>query len=76
VIDNDENTKQTDWGTFVIKMTNTELIEFLSNEKYKDTIFPEVYHKKTPAFIDVNTLLGVAKKLADGEYLLVAQELF
>jgi hypothetical protein len=76
VLDHDENTKQTDWGTFVIKLTKTELIEFLSKEGYKDTIFPNVLHKKTPAFIDVNTLLDTARKLADGEYLLVAQELY
>jgi hypothetical protein len=75
VLDHDENTKQTDWGTFVIKLTNTELIEFLSHEGYKDTVFPNALHKETPAFMDVNTLLDTAKKLADGDYLLVAQEL-
>jgi hypothetical protein len=76
VLDNEENTKQTDWGTFVIKLTKTELIEFLSSEGYKNTIFPDVLHKKTPASLDVNTLLDTAKELADGEYLLVAQELY
>ncbi|MDR2096049.1 MAG: hypothetical protein LBP76_11115 [Treponema sp.] len=77
VLHHNENTKQTDWGTFVIKLTNTDLINFLSKEEYKrgNRIFEEIYHKKTPAFIDGNTLLDSAKKLEDGEYLLVAQEL-
>jgi hypothetical protein len=79
VMDNKENTKQTDWGTFVIKLTNTDLISFLSKQKYKDDALPNYWKrmgKEIPSFIDVNTLLDCAKKLPDGDYLLVGQELF
>jgi hypothetical protein len=77
VLGNKENTKQTDWGTFVIKLTNTGLLRFLSNDRYKqgNRTFEGTYHKETPSFLDCNTLLDCAKKLPEGEYLLVAQEL-
>jgi len=74
-----ENTKQTDWGTFVIKLTKTDLINFLSHKGYAQSGLPDYWKsmgKEMPASLDVNTLLDCAKKLEDGEYLLVAQELF
>jgi hypothetical protein len=69
VIDDNENTKKTDWGTFVVKLTNTDLIQFLSTyvsfyEKYKGLDWE-----------NTSSLLEFAKKLPDGEYLLVGQEL-
>jgi hypothetical protein len=79
VRDHDENTKKTDWGTFVIKLTNKDLINFLSKEKYKKAALPDYWKsigKEIPSSLDVNGLLNCAKNLEDGEYLLVAQELF
>jgi nucleoid DNA-binding protein len=83
VLDHDENTKQTDWGTFVIKFTKTDLMEYLLKyvvmyekdlEKMSENFFKEIYKQNTLG--GVNTLLNQTKKLPDGEYLLVAQELF
>jgi len=55
------NTKQTDWGCFVMKMSKADLIEMLSQNIYKGK---------------VEKLLSVAKELPDTEkYLLVALEL-
>jgi hypothetical protein len=101
VIDHKENTKQTDWGTFVLKLTNANLIQFLSNyvssyeknnEKYYQKIkidnpdeniskklyeeFKEKHRIIFSDFEETNALLEFAKKLPDGEYLLVGQELF
>jgi hypothetical protein len=76
VLDQHENTKKTDWGTFVIKLTNTDLIRFLSYEGYSS--INKLYrslNKKPPDSLNIDTLLDCAKELADGEYLLVAQEL-
>jgi hypothetical protein len=69
VIDHEENTKMTDWGTFVKKLSNTDLIEYLS--KYK-VYYEKINHHKLG---EVSTLLEWAKELPDGEYLLAAQEL-
>jgi hypothetical protein len=74
VIDHNENTKQTDWGTFVLKLTNANLIQLLSNyvnsyQKFNNEKF------KYPDWEGTNALLECAKKLPDGEYLLVGQEL-
>ena len=84
VLNHEENTKQTDWGTFVIKLTNTELIEYLLKyvikyKKYFEELpegdsFKGTYERIY--FAPTNQLLNWAKELSDGEYLLVAQELF
>lgn len=56
------NTKQTDWGCFVIKLSQPDLVEWLSREKYKG---------------EVDNMLSIAKGLPDTEeYLLVALELY
>jgi hypothetical protein len=82
-LDHEENTKQTDWGTFVIKFTKTDLMEYLSKyvsmyeehlEKLSEGAYKEIY--KNYKLDGVNSLLNQTKKLPDGEYLLVAQELF
>jgi hypothetical protein len=76
VLDQRENTKKTDWGTFVIKLTNTDLIKFLSYEGYSsmNRLYRSL-NKEPSGSLDIDTLLDCARKLADGEYLLVAQEL-
>jgi hypothetical protein len=77
-LDHEENTKQTDWGTFVVKLTNIDLIQLLSEY---ESIY-EKYHAKVkgdyklPDWEATSALLEFAKKLPDGEYLLVGQELF
>jgi hypothetical protein len=74
VLDHNENTKQTDWGTFVIKLTNINLIQFLSNYiSYYEKFNNEKY--KNPDWKTTSSLLNLAEKLPDGEYLLVGQEL-
>jgi hypothetical protein len=65
VLDHKENAKKTDWGTFVVKLTNADLVKYLSSNYYKQSI-------DSPR---VNELHNFAKALPDGEYLLVAQEL-
>jgi len=61
VIHKKPNTKQTDWGSFVMKMSKADLIEMLNQETYKGK---------------AEKLLNVAKELPDTEeYLLVALEL-
>jgi hypothetical protein len=83
VLDHNKNTKQTDWGTFVEKLTNIDLIQLLSeyvssyekihknfNEKFNNGQY------KYPEWAKTNFLLEFAKELPDGEYLLVGQELF
>ncbi|MDR0713007.1 MAG: hypothetical protein LBF89_01910 [Bacteroidales bacterium] len=83
VLDHKENTKQTDWGTFVIKFTKTDLMEYLLKyvimyekhlEKMSEGSFKESYKEYNLG--GVNSLLNQTKKLPDDEYLLVAQELF
>ena len=55
------NTKQTDWGCFCMKLSKTDLIERLAQDKYKG---------------EVECLLTIAKQLSDTEeYLLVALEI-
>jgi hypothetical protein len=83
VINHDENTKQTDWGTFVIKFAKTDLMEYLLKyvimyeknlKEMSEGTFKEIYKEHNLG--RVNSLLNQTKKLPDGEYLLVAQELF
>jgi|GEM_PF-4016145 len=68
VIDHEENTKKTDWGTFVIKFEKTALVEYLL--KY------QISMEKSFDLGKINSLLRTATELPDGEYLLVAQEIF
>ena len=83
----DKNMKQTGWGTHVIKLTNTELIEYLSKyvTKYEKNLEEHLekisednkesyieYYKKNYLY-QINAFLRNAKELPDGEYLLVAQ---
>jgi hypothetical protein len=72
VLEHHENTKMTDWGTFVIKFTNIALINFLSNKGYEN----DLWKLNNNVSLDINTLINYAKNLTDGEYLLVAQELW
>jgi hypothetical protein len=82
VRDHNENTKQTDWGTFVIKFTKTELMEYLLEyasgyenrlEETSEGTYKDIYREH--CLDGANALLETAKELPDGEYLLVAQEL-
>ena len=60
VVNKKPNTKQTDWGSFVMKMSKADLVEMLSRDKYKKVV----------------NLLNLAKRLPDmEEYLLVALEI-
>ena len=60
VNDKKPNTKQTDWGCFVMKMNKADLVEMLSRDKYKREV----------------SMLNLAKGLPDTEeYLLVALEI-
>ena len=62
VIDKKPNTKQTDWGSFVMKMSKADLIELLSREEYRG---------------EADKLLSVAQQLPETEeYLLVALEIW
>ncbi|MEA4937377.1 MAG: hypothetical protein VB102_12185 [Paludibacter sp.] len=57
-----ENSKKSDWGCWVAKMTKEQIISFLSQEKYHDNN-------------SAKHLLGIARTLEDNkEYLLVAFE--
>jgi hypothetical protein len=77
-LNHNENTKQTDWGTFVVKLTNINLIKLLSEH----VSYYEKMHEKSkgdyklPDWERTGSLLEFAKELPDGEYLLVGQELF
>ena len=62
IIGEKPKTKQVDWGCWVLKLNKTDLVAFLSRDKYQDN--PSI------AF-----LLDIAKGLNDEEdYLLVAFE--
>jgi hypothetical protein len=77
-LNHDENTKQTDWGTFVVKLTNINLIQLLSeHERYYEKNHEKFKGDyKLPDWEGTSSLLEFAKELPDGEYLLVGQELF
>jgi hypothetical protein len=73
-LNHNENTKQTDWGTFVVKLTNIDLIQLLSDyasiyEKFNKEDYTSFYWKMFSEFFEL------VKELPDGEYLLVGQEL-
>ena len=79
VIDKKPNTKQTDWGCFVIKMNKADLIRYLGKDKYRrrpecfSYLEKEAYEKKSSEGIDY--LISIAEGLSnDEEYLLVALE--
>ena len=60
VLDKKPNTRQTDWGCFVMKMNKADLVEMLSRDEYKRAV----------------NMLNLAKALPDTEeYLLVALEI-
>ena len=79
VIEKRPNTKQTDWGCFVMKMSKAEMINYLNKDKYwqRPECFPymekEAYEKKSLQELDY--LLSFVNGLSnDEEYLLVAIE--
>ncbi|MDR1238952.1 MAG: hypothetical protein LBK27_02460 [Treponema sp.] len=72
--DKKENTKQTDWGCFIIKMNKENLVKYLS--KYNPDI-PELENNEI--YIKIrekhkNFLIEIEKLDAEKEYLLVAKE--
>jgi hypothetical protein len=77
VIDKKENTKQTDWGCFVIKMKKDDLINYLSKQKYNSNIPElnnnEIHLKKHEEY--KNFIINIEKLESEKEYLLVAKEL-
>jgi DUF438 domain-containing protein len=77
VLDKKENTKQTDWGCWVIKMNKNDLIEYLSQTKYNPEIPSlsdnESYQKFRAKY---EHFLNSLKELdPEQEYLLVAKEI-
>jgi hypothetical protein len=73
--DKKENTKQTDWGCFIIKMNKENLIKYLSkyNRDIPELENNEIYIKRRKEYR--NFLLEIEKLDAEKEYLLVAKEI-
>jgi hypothetical protein len=74
VMDKEENTKQTDWGCFTIKMRKEDLLKYLSKYNLESLELEDnpVYLKEREEY---KNFLNEVEKLGSEEYLLVAKEI-